>query len=61
MAEFKLMQEIMSNKASGQKQSVVGPLLFILHVKDLPPTINTLPEPITFTDYTRDVTSKVNK
>jgi hypothetical protein len=32
--------------------SILGPLLFIMYINDLPPMINTLPEPILFTHNT---------
>jgi hypothetical protein len=32
--------------------SVLRPLLFMIYINDLPPTINTLPEPIIFADDT---------
>jgi hypothetical protein len=45
MAEFKLLQEKISNKPSGQEESVLGPLLFIIHIKDLPPTVEPCQNP----------------
>jgi hypothetical protein len=32
--------------------SISGPMLFVIYVQDLPPTINALSEPILFTDNT---------
>jgi hypothetical protein len=37
--------------------SILGPLLFIVYIKNLPPTINTLSEPIIFTDDTTVIIS----
>jgi hypothetical protein len=40
--------------------SILGPLLFIIYINDLPPTINTLTEPIIFTDDTSVIISNKN-
>jgi hypothetical protein len=33
--------------------SILGPVLFVICISDLPPTINTLSKPIIFADDTR--------
>jgi hypothetical protein len=40
--------------------SILGPLLFIIYINDLPPTINALSEPILFTDDTSVIISSKN-
>jgi hypothetical protein len=42
------------------QESVLGPLLFIIYINDLSPTINTLSEPILFTDDTSVIVSGKN-
>jgi hypothetical protein len=37
--------------------SILGPLLFIIYINDLTPTISTLSEPIIFTDNTSVIIS----
>jgi hypothetical protein len=39
------------------QESVLGPLLFIVYMNDLPPTINTLSEPILFANDTSVIIS----
>jgi hypothetical protein len=40
--------------------SILGPLLFIIYINDLPPTINTLAIPIIFVDNTSVIISSKN-
>jgi hypothetical protein len=40
--------------------SILGPLLFIIYINDLPPTINTLSEPTIFDDDTSVIISSKN-
>jgi hypothetical protein len=37
--------------------SILGPLLFLIYINDLPPTVNTLSEPILFPDETSVIIS----
>jgi hypothetical protein len=39
---------------------ILRPLLFLIYINDLPPTINTLSEPIIFADDTSVITSSKN-
>jgi hypothetical protein len=40
--------------------SVLGPLLFLIYINDLPLNINTLSDPILFADNTNVIVSKAN-
>jgi hypothetical protein len=42
------------------KGSILGPLLYIICINDLPPTMDTLSEPITFADNTSVIISSKN-
>jgi hypothetical protein len=43
---------LLKTKHGIPKGTILGPFLFILYINDLPPTINTLTEPIIFVDDT---------
>jgi hypothetical protein len=48
-----------NSKLGVPQESILGTLLFIICINDLPPIINTLSEPVLFTDDTTVIPSAV--